>query len=450
MTGTTGFRRGGLGRRGALLLPIALGGCSLFDNIFSEHKEPVKGKREPVLPGGRGLVADTSGSLKVTLPPAVANAGWPQAGGNPAHFMGHLAAGERPVQAWSSDLGEGGGYRAKILCQPVAEAGLVYAMSSDAVVSAFDGRSGERVWRTDTKDENDDSTNVGGGLAVADGVVYAVNGLAWLMALDARTGKPAYRRNVGAPTRSAPTLAEGRLFFTTIEDKLLAYAAADGHQLWTRQAQAAATGLLGQPAPAYANGLVIGGFSSGELVGLRAETGGVAWTESLAALHGRGNVGDLSAIRGLPVIADGRVYEIGLGGLMVALDQRTGRRLWEREVAGEDSIWAAGDWLFVVSLQKQIAAINRADGRVAWVTQLPQRVDPDDADSDLIAAWYGPLLVSDRLVVTGTHGVALAVSPYTGAILGQQALTGPASLAPIVAGGTIYVVTDDGKLVALR
>jgi hypothetical protein len=119
-------------------------------------------------------------------------------------------------------------------------------------------------------------------------------------------------------------------------------------------------------------------------------------------------------------------------------------------VAGEDSIWAAGDWLFVVSLQKQIAAIHRVDGRVAWVTELPRRVDPDDADSDLIAAWYGPLLVSDRLVVTGTNGMALAVSPYTGAILGQQELAGPASLAPIVAGGTIYVVTDDGKLVALR
>jgi outer membrane protein assembly factor BamB len=439
-----------LGRRGALLLPAALAGCGMFDNLFSPHKDPVAGKRDPVLPVGRGLVAEKSGTLKVTLPPSVANAAWPQAGGNPAHFMGHLAAGDRPTQAWSSDLGEGGGYRQKILCQPVAEAGLVYAMSSDAVVSAFNADTGERVWRTDSKDENDDSTNVGGGLAVADGVVYAVNGLAWLVALDAKTGTVKYRKNVGAPTRSAPTVAEGRLFFTTIEDKMLAYAAADGRQLWARQGQISGTGLLGQPAPAYANGLVIGGFGSGELVGLRAETGGVAWTDSLAALRGRSNVGDLSAIRGLPVIADGRVYEIGLGGLMIALDQRTGRRLWEREVAGEDSIWAAGDWLFVVSIQKQIAAISRADGRVAWVTELPRRVDPDDADSDPIAAWYGPLLVSDRLVVTGTHGVALSVSPYTGAVLGQQALTGPASLAPIVAAGTIYVVTDDGKLVALR
>ena len=45
---------------------------------------------------------------------------------------------------------------------------------------------------------------------------------------------------------------------------------------------------------------------------------------------------------------------------------------------------------------------------------------------------------------------ALAVSPYTGEILGQQDLSGAASLGPVVAGGTVFVVTDDGRLLALR
>ena len=68
---------------------------------------------------------------------------------------------------------------------------------------------------------------------------------------------------------------------------------------------------------------------------------------------------DLSAIRGLPVIAEGRVYTIGLGGLLLANDARSGRRLWEREISGEDSPWAAGEWLFVISSEQQLGAINR-------------------------------------------------------------------------------------------
>lgn len=441
-----------IGRRAALwaplALPAALGGCSWLDGLFQSHKEPVPGKRVDIVASRRGLDVDKSGNLKVVLPPRVTNADWPQAGGNPSHLMGHLNAGDRLTEAWSADIGEGGGYRRKILCQPVADNGVIYTMDSDAVVSAFDLHTGDRIWTADTKDEDDDSTNIGGGLGVDGGVLYAVNGLAWLVALDAKTGKEKYRQNVGAPTRSAPTIADGRVFFTTIEDKLLARAAEDGRALWAYQGQNAATSLLGQPAPAYANGLVVGGFGSGEIAGLRAETGGVGWTDSLASPRGRGNAGDLSAIRGLPVIDEGRVYVIGLGGLMVAIDQRTGRRLWEREVAGEDSIWAVGDWLFVLSLQQQVAAISRADGRVAWLTDLP-RYDDEESRSDPIT-WFGPILVADRLVLAGTNSQAIAVSPYTGEILGRQDLSGPASLGPIAVGGTVFIVTDDGRLIALR
>ncbi len=38
------------------------------------------------------------------------------------------------------------------------------------------------------------------------------------------------------------------------------------------------------------------------------------------------------------MIGDGRVYGVSLGGLMVAVDLLTGRRLWERQVASVDSL----------------------------------------------------------------------------------------------------------------
>ena len=437
-----------LTRRTALLAPLALGGCELWDDWFGTRKTPLPGKREPIMGGRRTLEVD-EGVPKVVLPPEVHNAAWPQAGGNPAHFMGHLAAGERLTEAWSANIGAGGGYRRKILAQPVAADGVIYVMDSDAVVSAFDIAGGGRLWRFETRTEDDDSTNVGGGLTLDQGTLYTVNGLAEVVALDAAKGTVRWRNTFGAPTRSAPTVVEGRLFFTTIEDRLLALAADDGRQLWTHQAANATTSILGRPAPAYADGLVVAGFGSGELAALRADSGGVAWTDTLAAtVGGGGNLADFSAIRGLPVVGDGKVYAIGLGGLAVAVDLPSGRRLWERSVAGEDSPWAAGDWLFLISLDQRMAAVSRDDGRVAWVTDLPRWENPEKQKDPI--TWYGPLLAGDRLIVAGTNHQALAASPYTGEILGQQKLSGAASLGPVVAGGTVFVVTDNGRLLALR
>jgi outer membrane protein assembly factor BamB len=436
----------GIARRTALLAPLALGGCGLWDDWFGTHKTPLPGKREPIASARHGLTID-EGVAKVVLPPEVQNAGWPQAGGNPPHFMGHLAAGERLAEAWSASIGAGGGYRRKIMAQPVAADGIVYVMDSDAVVSAFDIAGGGRVWRFDTTLEDDDSTNVGGGLSLDQGTLYAVNGLGELVALDAAKGSVRWRSKFGAPARSAPTVVEGRLFLTTIEDRLLALATEDGRELWQHQAANPATSVLGSPAPAYAEGLVVAGFGSGELATLRAESGNVVWSDNLATSQ-QSTVANFSAVRGLPVIGGGRVYAIGMGGLMIANDLPTGRRLWERSVSGEDHPWAAGPWLFVVSLEQKIGAVSRDDGRVAWVTQLP-RWENEEKQRDPIT-WYGPLLVGDRLVVAGTSKQALAISPYTGEILGQQDLSGKASLGPIVAAGTVFVVTDDGRLLALR
>ena len=94
--------------------------------------------------------------------------------------------------------------------------------------------------------------------------------------------------------------------------------------------------------------------------------------------------------------------------------------------------------------------MNAQDGRIAWVTDLP-RWDNEEKSKDPIY-WFGPILAGDRLIVASSGGdpEALSVSPYTGKVLGRKSLPGNASLAPIVAGGTMFQVTADGSLIAFR
>jgi outer membrane protein assembly factor BamB len=438
----------GFPRRAALLAPLALTGCSLFDDWFGTKKTPLPGKRESVFADPRGLVADDN-PPKVVLPPAVRNAAWPQAAGNPAHLMGHVAAGDDLKEAWHADIGIGGGYRAILMAQPVVLNNTVFTMDSEGVVSAFALANGKRLWRFDTKPEDMDSTNVGGGLGADGSTLYAVNGLAQLVALDMASGKVNWRKDIGAPGRSAPTIADGRIFLTTIEDRLIAFATSDGNQLWTHQAANPVTAMLGQAAPAYYGGLVVAGFGSGELACLRAESGTVVWTDALGQSRLRGTTGDFLSIRGAPAIVGGQVFAISMGGLLVCNDVPSGRRLWDRQVAGENTVYAAGEWMFLISAQQDIGAVRLVDGRVGWVTSLPRFEDPESRKDTL--TWYGPLLVGDRLIVTGTNQDALSVSPYTGEILGRIALSSqPAPFAPIVADGTVLLVTNDARLIALR
>jgi outer membrane protein assembly factor BamB len=434
-------------RRAIVLLTLAAAGCSTIDSLLSDSKDPLPGKREAIGASRRGLEVDPGDTRTVTVPPPVDLPEWPQAGGSPTHTVGHVqVSGLAP--AWRASIGEGGGYRAKITAQPVVAGGRVFTMDSDALVAAFDLATGRRVWRRETQDDKNRSTNVGGGIAVVDGVVYATTGRADVLALDAGTGTIRWRKSLGVPVRSAPTVAEGHLYATTIDDKLVGLNAATGDRLWAYQASASATTLLGQSAPAVSEGLVVAGFGSGDLVAVRTDSGALAWTDSLASARGRNSLVDLSAISGMPVVDQGRVFAIGVGGLLVSLDLRSGRRLWEREVGGSETPWLAGDWLFVQTIDQSLAAIGRNDGRVRWITDLPRYDNPEKRRDALF--WTGPVLAGGRLVLAGSNETAVSVDPTDGRILGQQALRGPAAVAPIAAAGALFIVTDDGTLQAFR
>jgi hypothetical protein len=60
------------------------------------------------------------------------------------------------------------------------------------------------------------------------------------------------------------------------------------------------------------------------------------------------------------------------------------------------------------------------------------------------------VLAGDRLVVAGSNGEILSLSPYTGKILGRVNAPDGVSAPLAVAGNTLYVLTDGGRLLAMR
>ena len=54
------------------------------------------------------------------------------------------------------------------------------------------------------------------------------------------------------------------------------------------------------------------------------------------------------------------------------------------------------------------------------------------------------------LFIGNSTGNAVLLDPSNGAVAGTISLPGALSLAPIVAGGTMFMVTDNATLLALR
>ncbi len=415
------------------------------------------GSSEKQLPGERIAILSTESTLKadsrlsdldVTLPRPDPNDDWPQEGGYPNHAMHHLSAPGPLARLWSVDIGEGSNDEGQLLTQPVVADGRIFTMDIEAEVMALDAETGARIWRRElSKDDNNEGI-LGGGLAVYRGRLFATTGFGDVVALDAETGREIWRKRMTGPIRAAPTVRAGRVFVVTVTNELFALADDDGRQLWTHSGLAEVAGLVGGAAPAVDNEVVVVPYTSGEVVALRAENGRVIWTETLSALRRSDAVTALSHIRGRPVIDRGLVYVVANSKRTVAIDLRTGTRLWEVPVGGRHGVWVAGEFAYLVTQDGELVCLTRRGGRIRWVTPLPRYEDEEDQEGAI--QWAGPILVSDRLLVTGSHEEIWSVSPYTGKVLGRVSTSDPIRISPTVARETVYLLTEDAELIALR
>lgn len=434
----------------ALLVTTGLGACSGDTWFGDKEKPPLPGERKAVLDFERNLRPDPeSGAGVLRLGSVQQNASWPQAGGNPSHVMQTLALSEGALKkVWSTDIGSGSRKNLPLTAQPVVAGESIFALDTDAVVSAFDTKTGKERWSVNIRPEDEKDPVIGGGVAFDSGILYATPGYDELVALDAANGAVKWRANLPSPSRAAPTVANGRVFVTTLSNTLLALNATDGSVLWEFAGLASSTALIGAASPAASGDLVVPAFSSGELYAIRAGNGSVAWSDNLASALRLGGITGLSDIRGLPVIDDGVVYAISFGGKAAAIDIMTGARLWQKDISGSKTPWVSGNRIFLISAESQIVSLDKQTGAVAWVSQLAKFKNKEKREGAVL--WVGPILAGGRLLAFSSDSRAAEINPENGTLVREWDTNEDVRISPIVAGGTLYILSEDGDLVAYR
>lgn len=438
--------------RAGLTLALALGLAGCGGGLFGggdKKVTPTVGNRVPVLSRIEGAKVDPAlAGVSVVLPPAVANTEWTQVGGNAGKAYGHLALPDNLGQAWTVKVA-GSTTRRRLAATPVVGGGMLFVADSDGVVHAFDADSGARRWTHATEVAgNLRPSNFGGGVAYDQGRVYAANGVGEVLALDASNGSQLWKVKPAGPLRGAPTVAFGSLYVMTQDNQIFALNAADGKLVWNESASSAQTGVFGVATPAAGQGTIIAGFSSGELIAYRYENGRSLWADALARTSISTEVGALTDVDADPIIDSGRVYALGQGGRMAAYELVTGQRIWELNLAGISTPAVAGEWIFTLTDDARLLAIARGSGRVRWISDLGRFRNVEKKKDPIF--WTGPVLAGNQLWVANSLGQIMRVSPGEGSASVFQTVKSPISLAPIVANGTLYVLSDDGTIRAYR
>ena len=339
----------------------------------------------------------------------------------------------RAVSIWSRNVGAGAGDQ-YLRLSPAVAGDTVYAAERDGDVVAYDVRSGDERWETST------DTPISGGPGVGEGLVFVGTSDGEVLALAADSGEIAWRRRVSSEVLAAPVASQGVVVVRTQDGKLVGMKAADGERLWVYDRAVPALSLRGTSAPVVAGGSVVAGFDSGLLVALALADGALLWESRIAVPSGRSELERLVDIDADPVVDGAWIYVVTYQGRIAAVDRVNGDVAWRRDMSSHAGLGVDATNLYVTDSESFVWSLDRDSSASVW------------RQDKLARRGLTPPGVFDRFVVVGDfEGYVHFLGREDGRLTARVRVDGDGiAAAPVAVDDLLLVYGRGGTLTALR
>ncbi len=332
---------------------------------------------------------------------------------------------------WSKSIGDGQGdglYK----ITPVLVGDLLYVASADGDVLALNAGTGKVQWKTNL------DLPLSGGVGFYDGSLFvgAANGL--VLRLDAANGSELWRASVSGEVLSAPQGNGDLVAAQTYDGKLIAFDYETGERRWAHLSDVPVLTLRGTSTPIILGQLVIAGFADGKVLAIDQNSGNVAWEARIAIPQGRSEIERIVDIDGSMMLQGAELYVASYQGRVAAVDPRTGRKIWQRNVSSVSGVSVGFGNVYTADQDGTISAFLRNGQGIRWQNiELGYR------------SLSRPTPVSSYLAVVDFEGYLHILSQVDGEILGRTRADGDGARADMIASGnTLYVYGNGGKLAA--
>lgn len=268
---------------------------------------------------------------------------------------------------WSLNVGASND-KLYVKLQPAVDEKRVYAASVRGNLQALKLNTGEKLWEINLE------LPISAGLAAGEGLLVVGTSTGYLVALNAQDGVEKWRVALSSEILSMPRIHRGMVLARTGDGKLTGLDARSGKKLWTIERSVPALSLRGTSAPAVVSDVVVAAFDNGTVAAFQASTGKQGWDIRTAVPKGRSEIERMVDIDADPQIFEDSVYVVGFQGKVVAIDIRSGKPRWNKEMSSFSGLAVDKDTVYVSDAQSYIWALDRQTGSSLWKqTQLKAR-----------------------------------------------------------------------------
>ncbi|MCH9691821.1 MAG: outer membrane protein assembly factor BamB [Gammaproteobacteria bacterium] len=336
-------------------------------------------------------------------------------------------------EVWSKNIGDIDMQRYPVF-RPAVAGNKLIAANSDGDVFAFERSTGKRLWRIDLDQPLSAGVGVGQGLAVV------ANYRGRVVALNSEDGTERWSSQLSGEVVSAPAVGSGMVVVQTVDGKLFGLDGTTGEQRWSHETILPLLTLRGTASPVISGGTVFTGLDNGKVIALRASDGLLGWEARVAIPQGNAELERVVDIDGAPIVRGDLVFAASYQGRLAALSREDGRILWAQDASTHHSVAVGAGKVYLSDENGKVRAFDVGNGQILWTNNALLR-------RELSA----PVFFDNRVAVGDLEGYVHILDPTDGRIIGREQVDGAAVRIPmLVDGDLLFVLTDDGELVALQ
>jgi outer membrane protein assembly factor BamB len=334
---------------------------------------------------------------------------------------------------WQRRVGSGAG-KLFLKLRPAVDGERVYAATRGGRVRAFDARTGESIWDTET------DSPLSGGPGVGDGLVLLGSSDGEVLALGEKDGEIKWRARVSSEVLSSPVAQGGIAVARTIDGKLFGLSIDDGTRLWVFDRTTPVLTLRGTSSPVLAAGTAVAGFDNGQVVAIALSNGQPLWQTRVAVPRGRTELERMVDIDADPVIEGNTVYAVTYQGQVAALELFSGKVIWRRDMSSYAGLGVGAENVYVTDESSNVWALKRSNSASMW------------RQAKLEARRVSPPAVFGRFVVVGDlEGYLHWLRKDDGQFVARVKVDSDGIIAaPVATPFAIYVYGSGGDLTALQ
>ena len=365
----------------------------------------------------------------------------PRGGASAAASVADAGVTIQGIERWRTDIGS------EITSSPTVGDGRVYVTTQDRRIMAFSADDGSLLWERPGPGPMDAAPIIAG-----DRLFVAFRN-STMGAFDAATGDVIWEARISNPLYSWLNVYGGSVYVSAQNGVIQAFDAGNGVKRWEIDTQGGMSA-----APAVSEGMLIVPMQDRQVLVLVGETGQTRLSyvvpgvvEGGAAIsHGTAVLGDTRGyVHALDIRAQNLPLEktvlrfwaqFAIWGLAPFPPAQSGSQ-WTQNTGGQ--IWQdaaiASNRAYVVTRSGNVHAYNLGGGRELWTTAL--------SDEDVEP---GPPIIVNNVMYAGTEAGQLhAIDANSGDHLWSYSLGDAMSSAPAYAAGSLYLLTDNGTLIAV-